>query len=227
MKGKTIERLKNNFLERRFTTDQAKSIGVSPRMLSYAVKMGQIERVGRGHYIFSDFNVDKDFQFADLALKAASYKESVICLVSALNYWELTDEIAKQFWLAFPNNYPVPKKAEMVRVYRPRNLKTGVIEKVISGLRVKITDPERSIVDTFKNLDTESAITSLRYYLGQDEDKVKIGKLLEMATKLKARNLIKLLENITIAQAQDYPSLNAKIFKQSTQWLSNKKKEAK
>ena len=45
----------------------------------------------------------------DLAHASKSYKGSAICLLSALSYWELTDEIPRQYWLAIPNNQPKKK----------------------------------------------------------------------------------------------------------------------
>ena len=39
---------------------------------------------------------------------------------------------------------------------RPRNLELGIIKIQLSGVVVKVTDPERIIVDSFKYLDGES-----------------------------------------------------------------------
>jgi predicted transcriptional regulator of viral defense system len=223
---KAISKLKNRFSKRPFKTREAKTIGVSQRMLNYLSNTDQIKRVGRGLYVLPEFDSEADFQYLDVALKAKSYKEAVISVISALSYWKLTDEVARSFWIALPNNHPVPKETPGLRIIRPRDLKTGVIVREIAGLKVKITDPERSIVDAFKFLDRESAISSLNQYLAQKEDKIHLARLMDMAKKLKAKNLINIMEQVTTAQAQQFPKLNPYNFRQSIQWISKNKRKA-
>lgn len=222
MKFKKLEILKTKFPNGSFTTKDAKSSGVDTRMLSFYVKKGKLKRIGRGFYIFPDFDVDEDFQFSDLILEALSIKGSVVCLISALSYWELTDEIQRNFWLALPNNYPLPKNHKNVRFIRPRDLKTGVIIKTIAEQKVAITDPERSICDAFKYLDEESSIKSLTHYLSQEINKINIDKLFEIAIKIKATKLIKILKRIATSQAKEYPSLKSDSFMDAIRWLSKK-----
>lgn len=218
MRKSKIDELRESIGSRSFTTQEAFDSGVSSRMLTHLVKKGEIERIGRGLYIFPDFDTEEDFQFHQTALIAKSIKGSVICVVSALNYWGLTDEFEKMHWLAIPNNYPEPKNIENVKYIRPRDLETGVVTKIIAEQEVRITTAERSICEAFKYLSEESAISSLRAYMDQDESKVDLIHLLDTAAKLKATKLIDIIRNVAMATGKDYPKLNRDTFRAFTKW---------
>jgi len=85
---------------------------------------------------------------------------------------------------------------------------------------VRITTPERSVCDAFKYLDEETAISSLRYYLDQDEKKIRVNELLEMASKLRSPKVVQIIKELTIAKAKDYPSIKGNVFQDCTKWLS-------
>lgn len=220
---KIIDEFKKFLGNKSFTTKEANEFGISSRMLSFYVGQKLIERIGRGVYIFPDYNVENEYEFHELALTAKSINNSVICLISALSYWDITDEFQKEYWFAIPNNYIVPKKRKNTRFIRPRDLETGVIEKKIANVNVKITTAERSICDAFKYLDEETAVTSLRQYLSQEEKQIDIPLLLDTGSKLKCRKLLRIMKEIVEANAKDYPVMNSDKFKAYMEWLSNKK----
>lgn len=218
-----IQIFKNRLGNQSFSTRDAVEAGISPRMLSFYVERGEIERVARGVYVFPEFDGEEDFKFQDLALVAKSIKGAVICLISALDYWDITDEIAREYWLAIPNNYPIPTSLEKATFIRPRDLKTGVIERVIAGQKVKITTPERSVCDAFKFLPEETAITALRAYMSQDKEKVKIDELLDTAKVLKSTWVIEIIKEIAEANAKVYPKMDRETFRAYTKWLAKNK----
>ena len=220
MKIVNIEKLKQKFNGRSFSTKDAKGLGVSTRMLSFYAKNNYVQRVGRGLYMFQEFESDEDFQFLDVALRSKAVKESVICLISALSYWDITDEIPRDHWLAIPNNYSIPKDSKKIKIIRPRDLITGVIWKEIAGQVVRITTPERSVCDAFKYLDEETAITALRSSLENDEYKSNFKYLLEIAKKTKSPKVLEILKELTVAKAKDYPKMSKEVFRESTKWLS-------
>jgi predicted transcriptional regulator of viral defense system len=227
MRNTKIQSLRDAYNNKSFTTKEANNFGISSRMLSFYVGKGELERVGRGLYVFPDFNIDRDFMYQDLALTAKSIKDSVICLVSALIYWELTEEFQGDFWLAIPNNRPIPKSIKNVRFIRPRDLKTGIITKNIADQEIKITTPERSVCEAFKYLDEETAITSLRMYMSQENNKQNIPKLLNTATALKSGKVIEIMNEIAQAMGKHYPSMDRESFKDFVSWFSKKKVDKK
>lgn len=220
--NKKIYKFKSEIGNKSFTTKEANDFGISTRMLTFYVQSGDIERVGRGIYTFSDYDVEEDYAFHELVLVSKSIKGSVICLISALDYWGITDEIQREYWLAIPNNYPIPKIEKKIRFIRPRNLEIGVIEKEIAGEVIKITTPERSICDAFKHLDEETAISSLREYMNSEN--VNIDILLTIASELKTTKVIQVIQELTEASGKAYPKMNRRELKASLNWLSKNRR---
>lgn len=223
-----LDIFKQNIKKANFTASEAHEWGIGQRMLSYHLKKRAIERIGKGLYRFIDReDSEEDFLYSDLVIASAQMKDSVICLISALSYWNITDEIPKKFWIALPNNHPLPKDQKKIKVIRPRDLVTGVMKISISGFDLKITTPERSICDAFKYLDEESAITSLRHYLSREDDRVDIRILLDTAEKLRSKRVIEIVREIAVARSKDYPTLKPKALLESNRWLSEHRKEVK
>lgn len=168
-----------------FTTDEAREHGLSPRMLSYYVKNGEIERIARGTYRFADYiGKDKNLAWEELAVAAQRVSNGVVCLISALNYYELTDERMREHWIAVPHSHSY-SHFPMTRIVRMRNINLGVQKKVIADIEVKIFDPERTIVDSFRLLDFETAMKALKLYLKGQCGKPNIKKLNEYSKELR------------------------------------------
>jgi predicted transcriptional regulator of viral defense system len=219
-----LNKLQKHFQQKTFTPKEAATLGISARMLNHFFKKGEIHKVGRGLYSFAKFSSDEaDWKYHDLAMAAKSYKGAVICIISALNYWNLTEEFERTFWLAFPNNRPAIQN-DLIRMYRPRNLIIGIIKIKLAGVEVKITDPERSIIDAFKYLDEESSITSLRLYLTQDESKIHMAKLIDYAIKLRELKILRIIRAMANSQAKSYPAIKGQAFKDTIREISKVRK---
>lgn len=168
-----------------FTAAEARAAGIPSRMLSHFCKKGIIERVARGVYKGSQAKVDIDFQWEDLALVAMSIPNGVICLISALCYYGLTDQIMRQFWIAIPHASKSPQRPK-TRIIRMRNIELGQIEIQLGTARLKIFDKERTVVDSFRYLSKEIAIKALQAYLRQTGSaKPDLNKLLKYAKTLR------------------------------------------
>ncbi len=166
-----------------FTIKQAEAEGLSRRMLSYYVQKGLFEKVGRGIYRSTSY-VSSDDKWYGLAVAASSIKNGVICLVSALNYYEISDDFMNEYWIAIPHsksklNFP------LVRIVRMRNFEVGVKEIKLADMKVKIFDIERTIVDSFRLLDLETAIKALKIYLSGKKGRPNIRKLNTYAKELR------------------------------------------
>ncbi len=160
-----------------FTTEEARAHGLSSRMLSYYVSRGQIERLSRGVYRFSDYmSKDGNLMWEELAVAAQRISGGIICLISALNYYGLTDERMKEHWIAVPHSHPHAHFL-MTRIVRMRNMSLGVQKKRIAEIEVKIFDPERTIIDTFRLLDFETGMKALKLYLQGKCGKPNLKKL--------------------------------------------------
>lgn len=166
-----------------FTAVEAREAGVCSALLSYYVNIGLLTRIARGIYRNPNSQVPMDFQWEDLILTAKSIPTGVICLISALALYELTEEIPRAHWIAVPNSTTAPKR-EGTKIIRMRDVKTGVTRLTIGNESVQIFDRERTIVDAFKNLSKETAIKALKKALKQNE-KIDIKKMRTYAKKLR------------------------------------------
>lgn len=168
-----------------FSSKEGKKVGIPPRMLSYFCAMGHIERISRGTYKIMNLDFDTHFEWEDLAITALSIPRGVICLISALCYYGLTDEIMREFWIAVPHTTSSPVRAN-TRIVRMRNISLGQSTIKIDNHKLKIFDRERTIVDAFRYLDKETALKALQAYLKTNKKiKPDIDKLLRYAKKLR------------------------------------------
>ena len=168
-----------------FTAAQGRSAGIPSRMLAYLCAKGQIERIRRGVYKIKGIEFDQDFEWEDLALTAMGIPNGIICLISALCYYDLTDEIMREFWIAVPHSTTSPIR-ENAHIVRMRNTSLGRTSVLIGNNDLKIFDRERTIVDAFRYLDKEIALKALQAYLKTTkETKPDIKKLMKYAKILR------------------------------------------
>jgi predicted transcriptional regulator of viral defense system len=168
-----------------FSSAEGREAGIPPRMLAYFCQKGQIEKISRGMYKIKDLDFDSAFEWEDLAVTALSIPNGVICLISALCYYGLTDEIMREFWIAIPHATTSPSR-ENAHIVRMRNISFGQTTVKIGSQKIKIFDRERTIVDSFRYLDKETALKALQAYLKTSKDrKPDIDKLLKYSKKLR------------------------------------------
>ncbi len=92
----------------------------------------------------------------------------------------LADEIMREFWIA------VHTKGKNTRIVRMRNTKLGLTTVQIGVKSIKVFDRERTILDTFRYLDKETALKALQTYLKTtNEAKPNFKKLLHYAKLLR------------------------------------------
>lgn len=185
IKSKYLQAFKALSKKTVFSSKEGKEIGIPSRMLTYFYTKGQIERVSRGIYKVKDFNFGAELEWEDLASAVLSVSRGVVCLISALYYYGLTDEIMREFWIAIPHATTSPIR-ENTRIVRMRNISLGQSTIKIGNRELKIFDRERCIVDAFRYLDKEIALKALQSYLKvSGNKKPDIDKLLKHAKKLR------------------------------------------
>jgi len=123
-----------------FTSERARAIGVSSAALSHYVKTGQLKRIRRGVYQGADYHNAAAFQWEDLIQAVYSIPNGIVCLISALAVYDLTEEIPRQYWIGIRHGSSVK----------------------LEGVFIPIFDRERTIVDAFRLLARETAIKALK-----------------------------------------------------------------
>lgn len=147
-----------------FTAKEARAKGVHPSSLAYHCNKGILERISRGIYRAANSQPDVPVEWEDVALTISSIPNGVLCLVTALTYFNLTDEIPRQIWVAVPRDTRPPTRNN-TKVIRMSNTDLGIMDVTMGEFAVKMFNEERTIVDSFRYLSKEIAIKALRRYL--------------------------------------------------------------
>lgn len=131
-------------------TSQATKQGIRAEVLYKLRDKGILEAVGRGFFKLSDQPVGVDHELLFIATK---HKNAVLCLTSALFIHRLTTQIPRQAYIALPKGSHAPKiskqKVQFFIMTRD-HYKLGIQELGIDGQKLKVYDPEKTIVDCFK-----------------------------------------------------------------------------
>jgi predicted transcriptional regulator of viral defense system len=191
-----LEFLEQNTLVR---SKELQAIGVAATTISRAVKEGSVVRISRGLYQLSDSEVDTNTILAEVSKQAPKAR---ICLISALAFHGLTDQIPRKVWLAigvsnWEPNFEHPK-TRVVR-FREPYYSEGVEQHRISGVTVSIYSVEKSICDAFrlpKLVDRSVAIECLKVALA--DRKLTPAKIASAAKKYRTWNQLQpYLEAVT------------------------------
>lgn len=124
--------------------------GIPREYLSRLVEDGSIKRISRGLYSLVDAEITESH---DLAEVAKGIPQGVLCLISALQYHGLTTQMAYQVWIAIDPKARIPKKsAAQIKIVRfsGKALTSGIEEKRIEKVPVRIYCPAKTVVDCFK-----------------------------------------------------------------------------
>jgi len=124
--------------------------GIPRIALTRAIASGSIRRLARGVYCMAAF---REGEYGALALVAGKAPESVVCLLSALSYHELTTQSPSEVWIALASKAWVPKMVyPPLRITRfgGNSLAHGVMTVLVDGVPVRVTTVEKTIADCFK-----------------------------------------------------------------------------
>jgi predicted transcriptional regulator of viral defense system len=162
--------------------------GVHPRTLYALRDAGTLEQVGRGLYRLAAAPAPPHL---DLLAVAARAPRGVVCLISALAFHELTDEVPHEVSIALRSGAATPRiDRPPVRVFHFSDLayRLEIERHVIEGVELKVYSPAKSIVDAFRfrnRIGEDVAIKALSTALRAR--RVRPGPLLELAGRLRAR----------------------------------------
>jgi predicted transcriptional regulator of viral defense system len=125
-------------------------LGIAREYLNKLHAEGLLERIGRGLYRLPDAEVGRFSQLAEVAKRVP---KGVICLISALDFHELTTQIPHQIWLAIPPKDRAPRiQYPPLRIVRFAEgpLRFGVETHSIDGVDVKVFSAGKTVTDCFK-----------------------------------------------------------------------------
>lgn len=131
-----------------FTHADARSRGISDRVLYGWRDRGLVEQLARGIFVQPDLPADPDL--IEIAVRAP---DATLCLTTALARHELTDDIPPTIDVALPRSRRAPRTSAPATWHRfdEDTFDIGRDELTVFGaLTIGIYDAPRSIVDAFR-----------------------------------------------------------------------------
>lgn len=169
-----------------FRSGEAVAAGLSWRELYALRDGGEIIELSRGLFQFADEHLG----YADLVAVCRRVPRGMICLDSALSYWDLTDAIPQRVHVAVPSGSHRPSidhPPTQVHVFGSDTFTVGRQEVVGQlGEQFWVTDRERTVVDVFRLrhlVGEDVAHTALRAYLAS---RPRLARLADVAQTLRA-----------------------------------------
>jgi len=155
----------------------------STRDIAQLVETGMLEKIKPGLYRLSEMSI-KSEEYMEMVDVCRAYPKAVICLASALSFYELTTFNPQEISIALPHNYRAPKISHPpLRTYffPHRFYGWGISTIKRKYGEIRIYEPEKTICDTFRyrsKLGEDIALEALKNYLNNNE-KPNIKKLID------------------------------------------------
>jgi predicted transcriptional regulator of viral defense system len=161
--------------------------GIPAPYLRRLVEEGALEQPARGQYRIAGKAPSAGHT---LAVAALAVPQGILCLLSALRLHDLGTQTPHEVWMLIgakawePTNPSVP-----LRIIRSRNPHEdiGVDRQKIEGVEVRVTSPERTVVECFKYRSTiglDVALEAMRDLIkrrrGKTDDLWRMAKVFRM-----------------------------------------------
>ena len=130
---------------------ELRKAGVTAATMSRMERAGEVIRLSRGVYQLPDAELDPNHSMAEAAKRVP---KGVVCLVSALVFHGLTDQLSSKVWMAIGTKDWAQRRAGTpIRVVRFADslLRDGVETHVIEGVAVKVFGLAKTIADCFRH----------------------------------------------------------------------------
>jgi predicted transcriptional regulator of viral defense system len=173
--------------------------GFHPDSLAVLEKNGKVEKISRGLYRLTDYIPGSHPDLVSASLQAP---RGVICLLSALSFHEVTNEIPKYVDIAIPRNTHANKiKYPPVRFYQfaPQAWEAGIGEHKIDKHIILVYNLAKTIVDCFKfrnKIGVNVARDALKTAI--TEKNIKPKEIMQYAKICRVDNIIKPILEVII-----------------------------
>ncbi len=126
-------------------------IDVPRVVLTRLTRAGELERVGRGLYRVPG---KQGSEHETLAAVSARVPKAVFCLLTALQFHELTTQLPREVWIAMPHGSHLPRidypPLKMVQSTEPA-YRAGVETVVRDGVSLRVYSVAKTVADCFKH----------------------------------------------------------------------------
>jgi predicted transcriptional regulator of viral defense system len=156
--------------------------GIHRRTLYQMLEDGTIEQLSRGLYKLSS---TLPLEHPDLVTVTLRVPDSVVCLISALSFHELTTQIPHEVYVAIPSHARWPKiDYPPVRAFRfaATVYSEGIETHRLNRVPVRIYSREKTIVDCFRyrnKIGLDTCLEAIRFY--RDQRRYNVDAILKYA----------------------------------------------
>ncbi len=130
---------------------ELEAIGAPRVVLTRLSAAGRLEKVGRGLYRLPDAQVSEFESFGSVATQVP---QAVFCLLTALQFHELTTQLPRQLWIAMPRGSHRPRldypPVKMVQ-FTGDAYSSGIEEIIRDGVRLRVYSAAKTVADCFKH----------------------------------------------------------------------------
>jgi predicted transcriptional regulator of viral defense system len=173
-------------------TSQALRAGIHPGTLYAMRDSGALEAISRGVYRLAN---SPPLGNPDLVTVATRVPGGVICLISALAFYELTTQIPHEVHVALPRGAEEPRlEHPPIRTYRftGEAFTEGVEAHELDGVSVRIYSPEKTLADCFKfrnQVGLDTVIEAVRFY--RERRSIQVDDLMRYAGICRVKKIIR------------------------------------
>lgn len=125
------------------------NVGASRTLLPHLADKGVLRRVSRGAYALADYQPEHE----TLVAAAAAVPHGVICLLSALQFHEITTQMPMETWIAIKRGTRMPTckgiNLQVMKLTGPA-FSEGIEDRDADGIRIRVYSPAKTVVDCFK-----------------------------------------------------------------------------
>jgi predicted transcriptional regulator of viral defense system len=174
-------------------TSEAFNEGIAYKTFYTMRDQGILVRISRGLYRLADASPPGN---PDLVTVAIRLPKAVICLISALDYYNLTEQIPHFVYVALPQDAELPRidHPPLQIIWPSKKIyEVGIQEVILDNTPVKIYDPEKTITDCFKyrnKFGLDVAIDAIQRYFEQPTKKQNLNALMKYAKLNRVEKII-------------------------------------
>ena len=173
-------------------TAQALRAGIHPGTLYAMRDSGALEAISRGVYRLAN---SPPLGNPDIVTIATRIPGGVICLISALAFYDLTTQIPHEVHVALPRGAEEPRLDHPpIKTYRftGEAFTEGVEAHELDGVSVRIYSPEKTLADCFKfrnQVGLDTVMEAVRFY--RERRSIKVNDLMRYAGICRVKKIIR------------------------------------
>jgi len=173
-------------------TAQALNEGIHPATLYQMRDSGTLDVVSRGVYRLVESPLLGN---PDLVTIATRISGGVICLISALAFYELTTQIPHEVHVALQRGAEQPRlDFPPIKTYRFTGdaFTEGIEIHELDGVKIRIYSPEKTLADCFKfrnRVGLDTAVEAVRFY--RERMNIKVDDLMRYASICRVEKIIR------------------------------------